>query len=304
MKSGPRDGVVLVALSTLGFCAATLLVKALGPGVPVWLVVCVRCAVPLPLLAWLMRRRGLALRSLRWRALLVRGLWGTLSVACYFWALPRMPVADAVLLAHASPVYAVVWGMLLLGERPGAGVLASSAAAFLGVVLILRPQFSFSGAPYLAALLGGVFNSLALVSIKSLSSSEPRERIVFYSAAVGTAAFLPPALAAGFMPTAAQAAAMTGVGLALTFAQLAVAAGLERAPVSKAAGGLFFAFVLNAGLGWALWGEVPAPASWAGVVLICAGIIGLAGGFSRRPGAGFRGFPACPPQVPDGKEIR
>ncbi|MFH1724761.1 MAG: DMT family transporter [Elusimicrobiota bacterium] len=285
----PRDGVLLVLFASLWFSAATMLVKAVGPEVPVVWVAFLRCAVALGTVAMLMRRLGVGFRSPHWVRLFLRGIWGVSAMVCLFWALPRMPIANAMLISHVSPLYAALWGVLFLGERLDRLAVLCIAVAFGGVCLTLRSEISFAAfsstsgaAPYAAALASGLLASVAIATIKSLTRDEPALRIVFYFSLVGTAVFLPWVLISGYRPTAAQWGMMGGVGVAATAGQALLTVGLGRAPVSRAGIGVLFIIVVNIAGGWLFWGEIPDPWTWLGCLLVLGGILGLSPALRRR----------------------
>ena len=269
------NGVWLVALSSLGFSAGHMLIKALGPDVPFYWVAFLRNLTPLPLLALAVGARGVGFSSPNWKGLVLRGIWGGLGVACLAWCLPRMPLADAVLLAHASPLWAALWGALLLGEAVEAGPAAWLGLAFGGVCLTLRPKLAFAGLPYFAALASGLFSSIAHVAVRARTKTEPILRIVFYAALAGALLFLPLALNASRWPSAREVGLLSLVGLVVTGAQLLLTEGLARAPVSRAAGAILMTVAANLVGGWAIWGERPDALGWAGCALTLAGIAGL-----------------------------
>jgi drug/metabolite transporter (DMT)-like permease len=273
-------GVFWAALSALFFSAGTLLIKAMGPGVPFFWVAFMRNLAPLPLLLLLMRNRGLAVPSPNWKSLLSRGVWGACAIACLSWALPRMPLADAILLGHASPLYSAAFGVFFFAETLDGRAFACLAVAFAGVLVTLRPGLHFDSVPYFAALASGLLSSLAHVTVKSLSKSEPSTRIVLYSATAGALLFIQPVLTSGFSPSPLQWGLMVLVGLTITAGQLLLTGGIARAPVSTATAGLFMTIVMNIAGGWLFWGEVPDPWSWLGSLLILGGIAGL--GLGRR----------------------
>ena len=276
------DGLLLVIFSSLWFSATTMLVKALGPGVPVALVSFMRCAVSIPFVAAMMIRTGTSFRSENAPRLILRGLWGVLAMACQFWALPRIPLANAMLMTHSSPIYAALWGVLFLDETLDRTAVACLAVAFSGVYVTLRPELDLNSLPHFVALMGGIFASLAFATIKSLTKSESPLRIVFYFTLIGTAAFLPGALKAGAAFSALQWTLMAFVGITATVGQVFLTAGIGRAPVSRASIGALLIIVINIAGGWVFWGELPDGWTAVGCVLIVGGILGLTSAVRRR----------------------
>ncbi|MFC1678939.1 DMT family transporter [Elusimicrobiota bacterium] len=277
-----KDGVLLVLVASIWFSASMSMIKALGPEVPVEWVSFLRNAVALPVVAFVMYRRGISFASSQWLPLVLRGCFGVLSMTCRFWALPRMPLADSTLISSTTPVFAAIWGVLFLEERLDRVAVLCIGATFVGVYVTFRPELSYIAAPYFAALAAGLFSSIAFAVIKSLSRSEPTERIIFYFAVVGSLAFLVPVLRSGFWPTPVQWAIMTAIGFAATGGQVFLTMGIGRAPVSRSSTGILFVIVLNIGIGWFFWGESPDAWTWLGCLLIAGGILGLTSEVRRR----------------------
>ncbi|MBI4348513.1 MAG: DMT family transporter [Elusimicrobia bacterium] len=269
------NGVALVAASAVGLAAAHLMIKALGAELPYYWVAFVRNAAPLPLLALAMSGGGVPFGSPNRTGLLLRGVWGALAIGCLCWALPRMPLADAILLAHASPLWAALWGVCFLGERLERAAVACLAVAFLGVFVTLRPALAFDSWPYAVALASGLFSSFAHVAVKSLTRTEHVLRIVFYAALAGSAWFLPQVLASPVRPSAGQWSAMAAIGVVVTVSQLLLTEGISRSPVSRASAAILLTIVFNLAGGRLLWGESPDAWGWVGCALISGGIFAL-----------------------------
>lgn len=276
------DGLLLVLFSSAWFAAATLLVKHLGAEMPVAWVAFMRSATALPIVAVFMRRRGLSFKSRRPFILLLRGIWGIAAMITLFWALPRIPIANVMLMSHASPLYAAIWGVLFLDEKLDNAARASLAVAFAGVYLALRPDLAMDSLPYFAALASGVLSSLAFVTIRSLAATEPALRIIFYFGLVGAVVFFPFVLTSGYLPSAREWALMLAVGLTATVGQVFLTTGITKAPVSRASIGAAFIIVLNIAGGWLWWGEVPDGLTWLGCLFIVGGIFGLTTAVRRR----------------------
>lgn len=274
--------MALVLFSSFWFSASAFLIKALGADVPVeWVVFC-RNAVSLPPVAWLMRRRGVGWRTPNTAGLVMRGVWGVGAMTTGFCALPRLPLANATLLGHASPLYAALLGAAFLDEKVERAAMGFIGLAFLGLYLALPPLEGAAVLPTAAAFASGLFSGLAFTALRQAASSDEPLRVVFYYAALGAAAFLVPVLTSGFLPTAPQALLLVGVGLSSTVGQLLMSSGFGRTPVAKASLATLFTFVLNFLGAWWFWGEKPSPSTWTGCARILLGILGLSEGLRRR----------------------
>lgn len=278
----PRDGVLLVLLSSAWFSATALMIKALGTAVPVVWVVFVRNAVSIGPVLFLMLRRGLPLRAENPGGLVLRGVWGVAAMLTGFWALPRLPLANATLLAHAAPVYAAMLGAAFLGERLERGAPAFLALAFLGLYLAVPPLSGAAALPTAAAFASGLFSGLAFTALRVAAGQEPPLRIVLYYACIGAGMFLLPVLFSGFLPSPRQALLLFCGGASSTIGQILLTMGFGRVPVARGSLGTLFVVVLNIAGGWAFWGESPNLGTWVGCVLIALGILGLTKGFRKR----------------------
>ena len=88
-------------------------------------------------------------------------------------------------------------------------------------------------------------------------------------------AFLPGVLSSGYLPTGREFLVMGGVCVSATIGQLYLTEGILLAPVTRASTASFVILLLNILGGWAFWGEVPDAWTWAGSLLVSAGIYGL-----------------------------
>lgn len=70
------------------------------------------------------------------RALWLRSLAGSTSLVCTFYALTRLPVADALTLTNLFPIWVALLSWPLLHQRPGAFVWGCVVSAVCGVALI------------------------------------------------------------------------------------------------------------------------------------------------------------------------
>ncbi len=108
------------------------------------------------LLPWLWRQGRHALDTDDFPGHLVRGLAGVSAVACYFYAIARLRLADAVLLNQSMPLFIPLVERAWLGERIPRRLWGVLALGFAGLLLILRPGTGvFEPAALVGRRLGG-----------------------------------------------------------------------------------------------------------------------------------------------------
>lgn len=230
-----------------------------------------RCAVALLVISAMtcLRKQSLATRHLKSHAL--RSVSGFSALFLYFYAITQLPLATAVTLNYTSPIFFVVWQMLLKGFRPTRLAWFAVLLGFLGVVLLLRP--SVDNDHVVGALLGlisGGLAGLAYFHIRQLGAlGEPEWRTVFYFSLFSVVgAGLWAAWHGVHWPETPDIAWLFGAGLFATGAQLALtrAYRLGKTLFSNA---LAYTTVIFASLfGWMFFGERIDATGWAAVALI------------------------------------
>ena len=282
MTTAPlRHGAHYALAAALSFAVAGACVKAAAEQASNEQIVFVRSLVALLLLGPWLLRRGSSPRTHRLRGHLLRAAFGTAAMYCFFHALGRLTLGEAIVLNYCTPLYIPLIAWLWLGERPPWVILPAIALGLCGICLIAQPGFlGFGGdaanadlTDYLIGAAAGPLAALAMVSIRRLSSTEPTSRIVFWFALISTGiASLPLGwrflqsgdVATGPLPWAP----LIGVGVFATLGQLTMTRAYALAQAARI-GAITFAIVaFAAALGWWWWDERLNPLSWAGIALV------------------------------------
>ncbi|KAJ1984874.1 hypothetical protein H4R33_004234 [Dimargaris cristalligena] len=138
-------GLGLMALSALGFSAMSLFVKWSGATFPTLEIVFARSIWQLTLaLLWCLYLRQNPLGPARMRGwLLLRGTSGTLGLACFFYGLTHLPLADATVIFFTGPVFTAILAHVALNETFTRVDKIASGLCLLGIVLVAKPSFIF-----------------------------------------------------------------------------------------------------------------------------------------------------------------
>jgi drug/metabolite transporter (DMT)-like permease len=119
---------------------------------------------------------------------------GIISMFAGFWAIGNLPLAQAVALAYSSPLFVTIFAATMLGEVVRGRRWTAVALGFVGVLVLLRPGTS-AFTPYaLIAVGAAVMNGLVSIQIKELTTTEPADRIVFWTTLLWVPMSLGPAL--------------------------------------------------------------------------------------------------------------
>lgn len=272
-----------MAVSAFFFSIMSLLVKVAGRGLPSQEVVLARSVVVAAASLGLLRLRGVSPLGNRRGLLLVRSLLGFSALSCFFYALTRLPLADATVIHYMNPVFTALVAAVVLGERLSARAAGFVAVSLAGVVLVARPAFLFGGlAARLdavavgVALLGAMLSAGAYVTVRRLGATEDPLVIVFYFAAFSLVGSIPIVAPVAVMPAGAEWLVLLGVGLATLAAQVAVTLGLGMEPAGRATAVGYLQIVFAAGWGAFFFSEIPDAWGFAGALLIIAGTVGIA----------------------------
>ena len=240
---------------------------------------------------------GLALMLLtrqRWPALpvlrlhILRGTVVSLMASLFFWALMRLPLAEAIALSFIAPLIALYLAALLLGERIERTAIAASLLGLLGVAVILsgRMQGGYDGKALLGAvavlLSAGLFAWNLILQRQQAQLASPVE-VAFFQHGVMLVLFGLCALAARWLPGLGllrldlpdlRAWLLIATAAALAFTSLAAFAwAYARAEAQTLIPVEYSAFVWAAILGWLAFGERLTLSTLAGAGLIVAGCL-------------------------------
>jgi drug/metabolite transporter (DMT)-like permease len=186
---------------------------------------------------------------------LMRGLAGVGAMYCFFYAIAHLPLADAMLLKLSAPLFIPFVALLWLREPFGRTVVVAILLGFLGVGVILTPDFGSLGPVAAIALLGGALAAVAKVTVRRLSRSEPPDRIVFYFALIGTGVSAVPVTLSPQLPAPSDLPWLVAVAGFATFGQMLLTRGFAASPAARLGPFAFFSVVFAAAFGWYFWQE-------------------------------------------------
>lgn len=153
----------------------------------------VRFTFGLAVVAALFRLRPGTFRPSRPGLLAVRGLAGGAAALLYYLAIERIPAGQATLLNNLFPIFAVVFSLFTLGERPTVHLAVALAVASAGVFLVLGGGgLSLRLGPgELIGLASGLLGGVAVTAIRALRSSVNALTVFSSFAAGGVLVSLP-----------------------------------------------------------------------------------------------------------------
>lgn len=273
--------VCCLVFAAMGACYRA----AMLDGLPVPLVPFARgLFTALVMLPWVLRNGVGVMATRRPGAHLFRCGAGLVGFVIHMLAILWMPLADAVAILHARPLWALPLAFLLLGERIGWDRAIAAALGFAGVLVIAIPQGAFQGPPsagLIAAMAGGAAGALVLIAIKSAAASEPPARVVAWYAVASLVVWGPVSALVWQTPSGfAMLMLLAGSTLAIMGDFLAAWA-TRRAPIGLLAPIEYVQIPASALIGLLAFGEAPGWDLLWGTLIMVAATLYLARGAGR-----------------------
>ncbi len=226
--------------------------------------------------------RWSALRVVSWSGQIVRGALFLIGSIFIVWSLGELPLATAITMLFASPIFMVILSAPLLGERISRQRWIAVLGGFAGVLIIMRPGGEAFQWVLLLPVFGALVNALRDVLTRKLSRTETSIAILFWSNIIlmtggfATAPF-------GWAPVSASSACwFLAAGLFNGAAHFCIIEALRTGEASVLAPIRYTALLWAALLGFIVWGEVPDAWLWAGAAVIVGSSLYMIYGERRR----------------------
>jgi drug/metabolite transporter (DMT)-like permease len=270
--------------ATALFTFMSMLVKLASAELHFGQIMFFRSALALPVvLAIVARRRdGALLRTRRLPQHMLRALTGTTAMACSFFALTVLPLAEQTALTFTTPLFVALLAIPFLGERVGPWRLGAVVVGFLGILVIALGKGAFAGAVDRWVLIGmavavghGLFSAATTLLVRSLSGTERSTTIVLWQSLLMTGIT---ALVLPFVwvtPTGTEMLILLAVGVVGGVAQVLLTEAYASAQVSALGAFSYTGILWAVLLGWLVFGDRPGLATLAGAALIVAASLAI-----------------------------
>ncbi|HCX87820.1 MAG TPA: hypothetical protein DG761_07330 [Gammaproteobacteria bacterium] len=209
-----------------------------------------------------------------------RGLCLMGATICFFAAIRTIPLADAIALIFFDAVIVVILSAVLLNERVPPGRLVASVIGLAGVLLIVQPGFGNFQWASLLALAAAFFFALYFLSTRYLSGNTPPLVMLAWQGVGGFVVMSALMPLIWVTPSPADLAMMGALGVIGASGHLLLIRAFEYAEASLLAPFLYTEIIMQALLGYWLFGDIPNRWAVAGIALI----IGVGLYLSLSPG--------------------
>lgn len=294
MQHTDRAGL-LYALA--GFCTLSIgdaIIKGMAGAWPATAMATTRYVVGTLLLTVLVvRHYGWAALALpRDRLQWLRGVAISCSALGMFLAVWIMPLAEATTIAFTQPMITAILAMVFLKERADRATWFATLAAFVGVFIVLRPNFEIAGWGVLLPLMGASGMAVTIIANRKVTGRATVLMMQFYMS-VTAMIFLLAATTLGHMsgierfhvgvPHWSVVARCAFIGLSATLAQWLIFMGTVRAGAGTIAPMTYGQLLMAVALGWFFFGEHPDAVALLGAAIIIGAGLFLWHNARQRP---------------------
>ena len=266
---GPVRGGLWVTASTVFFALTAIIIRHLSAELDSFEIAFFRNLFGVVfMMPWLMSAGVTRLKTQRFGHYCLRALAATGAQLCWFTAVTIMPLAEATALNFTSPLFAVVGAALILRESVGPRRAIAVVVGFTGAVIILRPGVEALTMAAWIVLAASLFQALAQLAARSLSSTESPNLIVLYLSLMMTPMTGVAALFVWVPPSWSAIGWLAVMGLISTLGQQSLVRGFRAAEASVVAPFNYGRLIFTALLAYLFFGEVADLWTWVGATVI------------------------------------
>jgi drug/metabolite transporter (DMT)-like permease len=179
MRSQRSGAFLSIFLASFLFGFMAFLVKILTSSLPAAEILFIRAVLGMVFIMSMVIFGFTAFRVNNRNMLFVRGLFGGTAIFLYFTAIGRLPLSTVALIANSYPLFAIMFSMILIKEKPSYDSMFALMVAFSGLFLVLNPQFGTLDIGYLFALAAAIFGGVAITAVRELRKTDSSFVIIF-----------------------------------------------------------------------------------------------------------------------------
>ncbi|MEZ5866698.1 MAG: DMT family transporter, partial [Geminicoccaceae bacterium] len=212
----------------------------------------------LPVLATIVGRGGLQSLVPRNRPLVaLRGILAAIC-GCLAWnAFALLPMAEVYALLFAAPMLVTGFSALLLRESVGWRRWSATLVGFVGVLIMIDPEFSSLGLGHVLAGLAALAGALSFIILKKIGAAEKSGALLLSVMLWLMAVSLPPALFNWVWPSPAELGLMAVAGLLMGCGQAGMVFATREAPAVVVAPFQYSQMIWAVVFGILVFGDVP-----------------------------------------------
>ncbi|ATH63267.1 MULTISPECIES: DMT family transporter [Staphylococcus] len=200
--------------------------------------------------------------------LISRSALGLIGVLFNIYAIDHMVLSDADTLMKLNPFWTILFSLIFLNEKIRKYQITAMVVAILGMLLIVKPEFSSSIIPSLIGLFSGIFAASAYTCVRALSTREAPYTIVFYFSLFSVVVLIPFTIFTYEPMSNLQLLYLFGAGLSAAVGQIGITLAYSFAAAKDISIFTYASIIFTALFGFILFGESPDVLATLGYVVI------------------------------------
>jgi len=202
------------------------------------------------------------------KKMFLRCFTGLTAMFCYFFSLQRIPITQAVSLQYTAPLFVAIFSGKILKEKVSPYVMFCVLIAFIGVTLIVSPEFGKVETDALFALASGLGAGLAYIFVRDLRATDSPAGVVFWFAMFSTIVSAPFAISETILLNLTELFLLISVGIGAGIGQIGITLAYQQANAAWISAFSYTTVLVASFYGWFYFGEILEFDDYIGALLI------------------------------------
>ena len=186
-----------------------------------------------------------------------RSIVGLAAMYGFFYAIAHLKLSNAMVFTYSSPIFIPVIAWLFLKEKITIAMICAAVLGFIGVFCVAKPDQGLLNWISVIGIASSLLASMAFVTVRALTQTEPPERIVFYFCLIGSALSVIPMFWVWRPYHLQELLFLIGAGILANVSQIFMSHAYRLAPAGQIAPVNYMAIIFAGVRGFLLCNEVP-----------------------------------------------
>ena len=270
MISKNQLGIIFMILSVISFSVMDIVVKLMSSHYPTGQLIFFRGFFGLiPILFIIPKERfGNLLKTEKIKLHLVRAFGGAFAMTFLYLGLKFLPIADAITISFAAPIFATIFSIIFLNEKVRLIRWLAIFFGLTGVIIVLKPGTElFTYYSFFPILFCIGFATIS-IAIKKLSKTEPDYLIALYFTLV-LILFGLISISMGWKKIdISDIHYLVIIGLSGSIGNIFLTKSIREADISLVTPIKYLSLVFAIIAGWLIFNEIPSALTISGAMLI------------------------------------
>ena len=186
-----------------------------------------------------------------------RSIVGLAAMYGFFYAIAHLKLSNAMVFTYSSPIFIPLIAWLFLKEKITRSMLCAATLGFIGVFCVAKPDQGLLNWISVVGIASSLLASMAFVTVRALTKTEPPERIVFYFCFIGSLLSIIPMFWVWRPYHLQELVFLISAGILANVSQIFMSHAYRLAPAGQIAPVNYMAIIFAGIWGFLLWKEVP-----------------------------------------------